>query len=304
MVIFRPELSKLYHNFQNRLDLHHDVWYTGFMIDFDLDLTKKLLTHLGYLAKTSVQLYDENFVGTYACTSPGNKLCQMVKCHYADRCNASDSYAMQKITSTQEDNFHYSCHFGMREMVFKLHRNNVIYGYILIGPLRDTRAEKHVLHQISDYCREFGLDEKEMRDKYYKTARFSQQKFEALKELTYAVFEYAINKNLISLRTNMFENAIAPYIKNNLDQRLDAQSLCKALNMSEKQIYTATTKATGQSPKKYITSQRMQAAKNLIETTDEPLTVVAIKVGIPDYNYFGKIFKATFGHSPNYFKRK
>lgn len=274
------------------------------MLNFDLDLTKKLLTHLGYLAKTSVQLYDENFEGTYACTAPGNKLCEIVKCHYSDKCMMSDSCAMQKITSSQEDNFNYLCHFGMREMAFKLHRNNVIYGYILIGPLRDTRTEKHVLHQISDYCREFGFDEKEMKDKYFKTARFSEQKFEALKELTFAVFEYALNKNLIQIKTNVFENAIAPYIKNNLGERLDSPSLCAALNMSEKQIYTATTKATGMAPKKYITAQRMQAAKNLIETTDEPLTVIANKVGIPDYNYFGKIFKATFGHSPNHFKGK
>lgn len=274
------------------------------MLHFDLDLTKKLLMHLGYLAKTSVQLYDENFVGTDACTEPGNQFCQIVKCNYAHRCNDSDSCALRKMMASQEDNFHYSCHFGMKEMAFKLHRNNVIYGYILIGPLRDTRAEKHILHQISDYCQKFGYNEKEMKDKYYKTAKFSEQKFEAIKELTFAIFEYALNKNLISIKTNVFENAIAPYVKNNLEQHLDSQSICKALNMSEKQIYTATTKATGLSPKKYITAQRMQAAKHLIETTDDPLTVVACKVGIPDYNYFGKIFKTTFGHSPNYFKRK
>ena len=274
------------------------------MLYFDLALTKKLLMHLGYLAKTSVQLYDENFAGTYACTEPGNRFCEMVKCNYVHRCNASDSCAMQKIRSIPEDNFHYSCHFGMKEMVFKLHHNNVIYGYILVGPLRDTRAEKHVLHQIADYCQKYGFDEKEMRDKYFKTARFSQQKFEAIKELTFAIFEYAINKNLIAIKTNVFENAIVPYVKNNLDQKLDLQTMCKALHMSEKQIYTATTKATGVSPKKYITAQRMQRAKTLIETTDDPLTVIAGKVGIDDYNYFGKLFKTTFGHSPNYYKRK
>lgn len=273
------------------------------MLYFDLDLTKKLLSHLGYLAKTSVQLYDENFDGTYACTEPGNKFCEMVKCQYADRCNHSDSGAMERIVSTKEDCFHYSCHFGMKEMVVSLRHENVIYGYILIGPMRDTRAEKHVLHQISDYCKQYGYDEKEMRDRYFKTTRFSQQKFEAIRELAFAIFEYALSKNLIMIKTNVFENVIAPYIKNNLDQSLDLQSICKVLHMSEKQIYTATTKATGLPPKKYITAQKMQAARKMIETTDEPLTAIAAKVGIQDYNYFGKVFKKTFGHAPNYYKK-
>ena len=42
------------------------------MLQFDLKLTKKLLSHLGNLARTGVQLFDENFEGTYACTEPGS----------------------------------------------------------------------------------------------------------------------------------------------------------------------------------------------------------------------------------------
>ncbi len=273
------------------------------MIHFDLKLTRKLLTQLGYLAKTSVQLYDENFEGTYACTSPGNKFCEMVKFQASAECMNSDTCALRRITESDEDNMHYSCHFGMREMIFKLHKNNVIYGYILVGPWRDTRTEKHTLHQISDYCQKYGMDEKEMRDKYFKTTRFSQQKYDAVRELSFAIFEYALNKNLITIKHNVFENTIQPYITDNLDKPLDIKSLCAALNMSEKQIYSAITKATSLSPKKYITSQKMNLAKKLIETTDEPLSIIADNVGMHDYNYFGKVFKEWFGHAPRYYRK-
>ena len=274
------------------------------MLNFDLQLTKKLLTHLGYLTKASVQLYDENFEGTYACTEPCNRFCQMVKCHYADRCKNSDSGAMQKVKQSDDNNMHYACHFGMKEMVIKLQRGKIIYGYIVIGPMRDTRTEILSLAAITQYCAEYGLNEKEMRNLYFKATRFSQQKYEAIKELTFAIFEYAVNKNLITVKHNVFENTIAPYIKANLDKPLDSESLCEAFCMSEKQIYTAVVKSTGIPPKKYITAQRMLGARELIENTDEPLTDIANKVGIHDYNYFGKIFRKTFGHAPSFYRRK
>lgn len=274
------------------------------MLNFDLQLTKKLLTHLGYLTKASVQLYDENFEGTYACTEPCNQFCQMVKCHYADRCKNSDSGAMQKVKQSDDNNMHYACHFGMKEMVIKLQRGKIIYGYIVIGPMRDTRTEKQSLAAITQYCAEYGLNEKKMRDLYFKATRFSQQKYEAIKELTFAIFEYAVNKNLITVKHNVFENTIAPYIKANLDKPLNSESLCEAFCMSEKQIYTAVVKSTGIPPKKYITAQRMLGARELIENTDEPLTDIADKVGIHDYNYFGKIFRKTFGHAPSFYRRK
>lgn len=274
------------------------------MLNFDLQLTKKLLTHLGYFTKASVQLYDENFEGTYACTEPCNQFCQMVKCHYADRCKNSDSGAMQKVKQSDDNNMHYACHFGMKEMVIKLQRGKIIYGYIVIGPMRDTRTEKQSLAAITQYCAEYGLNEKKMSDLYFKATRFSQQKYEAIKELTFAIFEYAVNKNLITVKQNVFENTIAPYIKANLDKPLDSESLCEAFCMSEKQIYTAVVKSTGIPPKKYITAQRMLGARELIENTDEPLTDIADKVGIHDYNYFGKIFRKTFGHAPSFYRRK
>lgn len=274
------------------------------MLNFDLQLTKKLLTHLGYLTKASVQLYDENFEGTYACTEPCNQFCQMVKCHYADRCKNSDSGAMQKVKQSDDNNMHYACHFGMKEMVIKLQRGKIIYGYIVIGPMRDTRTEKQSLAAITQYCAEYGLNEKEMRNLYFKATRFSQQKYEAIKELTFAIFEYAVNKNLITVKHNVFENTIAPYIKANLDKPLDSESLCEAFCMSEKQIYTAVVKSTGIPPKKYITAQRMLGARELIENTDDPLTDIANKVGIHDYNYFGKIFRKTFVHAPSFYRRK
>lgn len=274
------------------------------MLQFDLKLTKKLLSHLGNLAHTEVQLFDENFEGTYACTEPGSAFCNVIKCHYADRCTMSDTNALRTAKLSDAEAFHYQCHFGMTETVLKLHRNNVIYGYIISGPLRSAENEQTALKNIHEFATDFGFDEEAMRKAYFATSEFSEEKYEAICDLTFAIFEYAVNKNLITVKHNVFENAIAPYIKSNLDKPLDSESLCEVLNMSEKQIYSAVLKSTGVPPKKYITAQRMLGARELIQTTDDPLTDIAEKVGVHDYNYFGKVFRNTFGHAPSFYRNK
>lgn len=274
------------------------------MLDFDLSLTKKLLTHLSLLADTSIQLFDEDMEPTYACTEPGNRLCQMVKCHYADRCAHSDTCALQRAQTERGDGFHYPCHFGMREMIIKLVRGNETHGYLMVGPMRDRQAEDDTLRAIRNYAAEYGTDAAEMERLYFATPAFTEEKYEAIKELAFAIFEYAINKNLIRIRHNLFETLIAPYVKSHLGQPLGSTSLCAAFHLSEKQIYSIIVKATGMSPKRYITALRMQEAKRLIQTTDEALTTIAERVGMHDYNYFGKVFKATFGHAPAFYRRK
>jgi len=274
------------------------------MLDFDLSLTKKLLMHLSLLTETSIQLFDEDMEPTYACTEPGNRLCQIVKCHYADRCALSDTNALKRAKEEPGDGFHYPCHFGMREMIVKLVRGNAIHGYLMVGPMRDASLEEDTLRQIRLYAAEYGADAEQMEALYRATPLFTQEKYEAIRELALAIFEYAINKNLIRIKHNLFETLIAPYLKSHLEQPLDSASLCAAFHLSEKQIYSIIVKATGTSPKRYITALRMQEAKRLIQTTDEPLTAIAERVGMHDYNYFGRIFKSVCGRSPASYRRK
>lgn len=273
------------------------------MLYMDLDLLNELLNDLSFLIKSSIQLYDKDFEGTYACTKPGNIFCSFVKCYKADCCFKSDTTAMARASTGDEDCFSYPCHFGLREMLFRLTHDNIVYGYILVGPFRSDEDEDTVMAHIHEYCTLYNTDERKMRSEYYQIARYSDEKYHSIKSLVYTIFEYALNKNILSLKKNVFDTTIAPYIKKHLQDKLDMPSLCNVFSLSEKQLYTAIVKATGLSPKKYITQQRIATAKKLLITTDDPLTSIAEQVGIADYNYFCKTFKSTMGHSPAYFRR-
>ncbi len=52
------------------------------------------------------------------------------------------------------------------------------------------------------------------------------------------------------------------------------------------------------SPNKYLLNIKMMKAKELLENTDLPMSQVAALVGIPDQNYFSRLFKQHIGYSP------
>ena len=64
------------------------------MVTFDLELFSKLLLSLQTLIKTSICFFNENFESTFACTSPMNVLCRLVKHNEKPRCAETDYNAL------------------------------------------------------------------------------------------------------------------------------------------------------------------------------------------------------------------
>ena len=54
----------------------------------------------------------------------------------------------------------------------------------------------------------------------------------------------------------------------------------------------------------YILRLRMEKAKKLLTNDDDKINQVCIKVGIPDYNYFSKVFKSYYGLSPREYRKR
>ena len=68
--------------------------------------------------------------------------------------------------------------------------------------------------------------------------------------------------------------------------------------MNEQYLMRVFKKETGYSILQFIAEQRINLAKELLEKTDYPVTVVANTVGYSNYSYFTKIFKNNTGYTP------
>ncbi len=63
-------------------------------------------------------------------------------------------------------------------------------------------------------------------------------------------------------------------------------------------------KATGLSPMEYIHTLRLEEAKQLLESTDDPIDAVAREVGYDDGSFFGRLFRRKVGLTPARYRRQ
>ena len=273
------------------------------MVTYDVELFKNLLFSLQPLIKTNITFYDEAFIGTPACTSPMNPLCRVIKDCTWTHCAQSDEIALSHCKHDVSPDHHYCCHIGMTEMAFRMTYQNEIYGYILVGPFRNEKNESEALKAIDTFCTNYSADKQAMLKAYYSTVSFSLEKFESIKVIIHALFDYAVNKNIITMKHTLFETVITSYVTSHLSEDLSLNALCQHFYLSSKQLYSIIKKATGQPPKQYVIQQRIAEAKRLITTTDIPMQSIAEAVGIPDYSYFIKVFKSVTGYTPSHFRK-
>lgn len=273
------------------------------MVTFDFGCFAKLFSKLRLLINASITFYDEDFKGTCACTSPGSPFCWLVKEHNSDKCTESDTQAFVSCINSDKNALCYKCHFGMTEMAFRLTHNNKTYGYVIVGPFRNKGEDEKVYRKIKDYCDKTGVSYEEMTDKYNDISFYSEEKFEAIETLIYALFDYALSQKIILLNQNDFIDIFDEFLQEHLSEDISIRSLSSHFYLSQKQLYTLIKKAKGVSPKAYIIQKRIKHAQQLIKSTDLSLQQVAESVGMPDYPYFFKVFKSITGHSPNYYRK-
>ena len=63
-------------------------------------------------------------------------------------------------------------------------------------------------------------------------------------------------------------------------------------------------KATGLTVGNYLNSRRINKAKELLRFTKEPIGTIAVSCGIPDVNYFTKVFVKYESMTPSAYRKR
>jgi CheY-like chemotaxis protein/anti-sigma regulatory factor (Ser/Thr protein kinase) len=105
------------------------------------------------------------------------------------------------------------------------------------------------------------------------------------------------DKNLI------FLNAVIQHIQEHIDDsNFGATELAKAMAMSDSQLYRKLKAISNTSTAIFIRKVRLEKAKELLKTTDLPISEIAYATGFNDPNWFSKTFKDEFKQSPTEFR--
>jgi YesN/AraC family two-component response regulator len=114
-------------------------------------------------------------------------------------------------------------------------------------------------------------------------------------------------KNVISAPPNLedlFLQKVIRVIEQHIsDENFGIPQLCKELHISRTTLFRKLKALTGKSAINIIRSFRLEKARELLETTDWPISKICFEVGFNSPNYFSTVFREEFGVAPGEVRR-
>ncbi|RFU71051.1 AraC family transcriptional regulator [Peribacillus saganii] len=98
-------------------------------------------------------------------------------------------------------------------------------------------------------------------------------------------------------------SAITEYIDKHYDKKLTLSILAEACHGSPYHLHRTFKKITGITPVAYIQQTRMDRARLYLANARDPVTDIALFVGIPNISYFITLFKKETGLTPTEYRQ-
>ena len=97
-------------------------------------------------------------------------------------------------------------------------------------------------------------------------------------------------------------NRVLSYINENLHQHISNEQLAKLCHLQLTHFVRFFKEKVGQTPQRYITHKRLEAAKRLLEQTELSITEITESVGFYDSAHFSRSFKQIYDMSPLHYR--
>ncbi|PLX59636.1 GlxA family transcriptional regulator [Sedimenticola selenatireducens] len=88
------------------------------------------------------------------------------------------------------------------------------------------------------------------------------------------------------------------------DQPSPVAAMIRLAEMPERSFHRRFKQATGLAPIEYVHTLRLEEAKQLLESGNEPIEAVAQEVGYEDAAFFGRLFRRKIGMTPTQYRKR
>lgn len=105
------------------------------------------------------------------------------------------------------------------------------------------------------------------------------------------------------MNTSAFIHDLLDWIDNNLDSRLDIETVSRRAGYSKWHLQRIFKELTGSPLAEYIRAQKLQKSVERLAQSDEPILNVAIALGFDSQQSFNRSFKRQYGQAPGAWRR-
>lgn len=194
------------------------------------------------------------------------------------------------------------CHAGVSEAVVPIyHRGewvaNAIFVYLPIrhSPEHAWRKSRIDLGWISN--------PEALRKSFLRIRQLSENDAAACAEMLHTGITAIYGESDRHAATCGVEKQLENYINSNYSEKLTLDGIAKALSVSKTKLCSVTA-MHGSTVMTLVNNKRIEEAKHLLRTTDLYVYEVSERVGVPDQNYFSKLFRAYVGETPRDYQKR
>ena len=274
------------------------------LINFNIEKLDRILYDFYHITGLTVSIWDAQFQQLSFQPKRMQSFCRTIRTspEINHRCLLSDMQVCKECARTGKPAIHH-CHAGLIDIAIPIKFKDTILGYIMFGQIADGNAcdQRAVIEGLA---RELNMEYSDLYGIYETLEPYDESKVKSAANLLKLATRSLWLSEYIEIGYNTLASKVDDYIRAHLSEDLSIDSLCDNLGISKSRLYETAHKSFGMSVGKYVTECRIEEAKRLLNTTDLAVSRISAMVGIIDYNYFTKVFKASVGIPPLRYRKE
>jgi AraC family transcriptional regulator len=96
---------------------------------------------------------------------------------------------------------------------------------------------------------------------------------------------------------------VAQYLREHLDEPIDAGALGKLAGLSARQLERVFARTIGESPRAHVRRLRLERAAVRLRKSRASILTIALEAGFESHEAFTRKFRERFGHSPSAYRQ-
>lgn len=222
-----------------------------------------------------------------------------------ERCLACDRTALEQSREKNPGEIHiYPCHAGLTEAAAPICNGGEILGFLMFGQMRRTAVPQGQCRKVIHALTEKGIRPEILQSAYDCLPLAEEAHILACARVLQACAVSVWLEDSIRLQCESLPRRARQYIAAHLAEPLSLERMCDALGVGRTTLCSQVKKQYGCTAGDLIREARMEKARQLLERTDLPVGTLAGQVGIPDYNYFTRLFREQTGETPTAYRRR
>ena len=272
-------------------------------VNFNIEKLDRLLNDFYKITGLTVSIWDSDINQLTYQPREHSEFCRIIKSapKGAQRCTACDKELCEKCKEAKGV-VSQKCHAGLIDTAFPIKFEQEILGYIMFGQVVGENKSSFEFDG-KEICEELKLDFEALNAAYKKLSVNDTHTINSAANILIAATRYIWLSDLLKIDRSTIGADIDKYISENLSSEMSIPELCEKFNISKSKLYSLSEKNFGMTIGAYITKKRIDEAKHLLIATDKPIYEISGLVGIPDYNYFTKVFKKRTGSAPHKYRK-